>query len=360
LVRSDQPALDLADTGIGTFQKKINQLINFFEQEIEKKKREVEGVSSRSESLIIGPAPPIPIEERMDPAENQRSIAQIRSLIKEGKKREAMPLIETVCNSFQVYQRLWDEGNQDKRSFMEEKDSMHPLVENFLIDFFSSEAMRAEHANTRVLELGPGIGNDALNWLKYMPNLKQYLGLEASERAANIARARIKSLLVAREPGDIAPGWSIEVGDFVKRIQGVAQGMEQMGGRMSDVTTVITSISTLHYFWQPVFREILRSIHEILFHSRGYLVMALKTPDSASFKEHDLVESSRGYKVGIHKTEGILRAFMTPEEINKMLNEKGYEVIIAFPKVVEGYDRPGDREVFWCVIAKPKKITRKA
>ncbi|MCK5605083.1 hypothetical protein KAR91_24550, partial [Candidatus Pacearchaeota archaeon] len=29
LVRSDQPALDLADTGIGTFQKKISQLINF-------------------------------------------------------------------------------------------------------------------------------------------------------------------------------------------------------------------------------------------------------------------------------------------------------------------------------------------
>ncbi len=356
---SAQPILDLTEAHIEVLQKKTEQFISFFAQEVEKKQREgslkLDGGNNMMTSQPIG----LP-EERTDPAEVQRKIVEIRELIEGGRKREAIPLIETICSSFQAYQRLWDETNPNRRSFMNEKDSMHPLVETFLVDFFSSETMSAEHASTRVLELGPGIGNDALNWIKYMPNLKHYLGWEASKKAADIARARITNMLSKKGAGIAPTEWHIEPGDFVKRIQGAAQGLEQVGGRMSDVTTVITSISTLHYFWQPVFREILRSIHEILFHSRGYLVMALKTPESASFKEHALLESTKGYKVGIHREEGILRAFMTPEEINKMLDEKGFDMTnaITFPKVIEGYDHPGDKEVFWNIIVKPKKIKR--
>lgn len=354
--KSIQGVIDLKDIDINSLERFAKQLVNFFKSlSVENAKKTIDV------NEIMRNIPIVTSLKKSDPLETQRKVDRIRNLWKRGDRRGAMILIEEFALSHDAYQRLWDPSNKKKRSFMIEKETMHPIVENFLKDFAVLDSFQKKFPNgVSVLELGPGIGNDALNWFKYLPNLRYYAGIDVSENAAGKARERIKTLLAGHKPANLNY-WSVEVGDFVKRVQAIAEGLSSIGVEApNNTTTVITSISTLHYFWQPVFKEILRSIHEILYYSRGYLVMAIKTPESDSFKEHEVIESAKGYELCFHPDEGIVRAFMTPKEINRMLDEKGFDMKNAttFPKVVEGYDFPGQKEVFHNVIVQPKKLPK--
>ena len=57
------------------------------------------------------------------------------------------------------------------------------------------------------------------------------------------------------------------MGDFVKKIQQIAHGLSAVPDKQaSRTTTVITSVSTLHYFWEEELRELLKNIYQIMLH----------------------------------------------------------------------------------------------
>jgi len=311
--------------------------------------------------------------DEADALEEKGKIAEARK-----KEAEGRQMITEFCASPERYKRMWKLALRKRKessqillphNFMIEKEEPHILIRSLVEDHFILEQMRAEYPNVRILELGPGIGNDAVYMLTHIPNLKEYRGVEVSPEAAKVCRERIKRVLAGRS-GLICPEWRIEEGNFSDRLPEIAEGLEAEGELALKKPVIVVSISTMHYKWEEKTLEDLEQAHRICWLTGGFMVIALKTPQSDSWKDHDQFarlkknqeNKKEKYYVGVHKTERIMRAFMSKEKIISMMDKAGFDMknAITFLKVVEGFDFDGQKEAFWCTMAWPKNPRKAA
>ena len=287
----------------------------------------------------------------------RKKVSEIRQLLKAGRKWEAVEIINDLCTSFKAYPGLWRMKDEEKHNFMKHQEGLNEFT-RYLFEEYLTESVRKELSITtnRIFELGPGIGNDAVQLLQRLPNVKEYYAIEASDIAANLARERLKQ---RAQSDKLLINIKVEEEDFVRRLGEIAHEIDTAKKWIlpKSERRIVVSKSALHYFWEDMFTEIMRNIHKIVWAGNGLLILALKTPDAATWKEHIPIESKQGYRVGLHPKEAIVRAFMEKEKIAAILDSVGFDMVNAdkFQQTMRNYDFDGKDEAFYFVIARPKK-----
>lgn len=302
-------------------------------------------------------------------ANARNNISKIKELERIGNIEKALLLkdkvkkeVETYCHSTNRYNSLWKlrEVLGHGHSFMNIKKEAHPVLKHIVEDIFFQEQFPENYPKIHVEELGPGMGNDALYLLNNLPNIQSFRATDISKTVVKKFRKRVHSEFAENykfktERRNI----KIKKGDFNKHLNTMRQEYESLIN--TPIPTLFVSMSTMHYEWPDVLQENFRNIARICKKSNGMFALALKTPQSASWKEHinlgsfGIDNKERKYYIGIHPKEMLMRAFISPEQINTMLYQAGFDMLnaTAFSKSIE-YDFKGDREMFWCVVAKAK------
>ncbi len=306
-------------------------------------------------------------------------VRKARKLAEEGKIAELKDLVTKYCQAFDVYQRLYEATGEDRRNFMQPKDEPHPIIKTLVTHRLADAGVQGRLPMIRILELGSGIGNDGLYLLKalYKLNLRNrasYLGIEGTRKAIDIMRERAVGL----DPSYL-PRFDLKEGNFKKHLREKAMEaqdylnvMTRLGGNAQKIArlrrravikdefpTDIVSVSTLHYDFEEDFLPIITNIRDILLVTGGSFTFALKRPDSDSCNNHAIIYESqdKGYKLGLHRREGIMRAFMDWSWLIEEMDKAGFDMKkgITHPKAVMGYDYYGQREMFTCGIAEARQ-----
>ena len=317
-------------------------------------------------------APSMPVRRVMPPW-RYAQIQEIRKLALEGNIREVKELSQKVCQSFNVWGELFDEG---RHNFMKDRPC-HPLTSYLLAHpesigaLLSGQPIGQKRGNRlKMLELGPGIGNDAVALVKGL-DLLSYHAVEASEKAAEICRGRLQEALATKNgipPDEI----KVAVADFMPMLQSMsylatrqrhssASLKEDENRRLSEYPNVILSISSLYHRWPDELEKALLCISNILRVFRGKLVFAIATKDSETRQNHKIIhhDDPPGFLVGLHEQEGMIRSFGSREAVNAMLQKVHFDFLSPntrqFEATVEGYNQDGAKEEFYCVIVQPKE-----
>lgn len=331
------------------------------EEEPREEIREMEGIEQTGfqpqvPNVLPHTKPETSIVTPSDP-EIRRQINKIRRLLDEGKKREAVEIIDEVCNSFISYQGLWRMRGGKKHNFMKPQEDLEYLNE-FTRWLFEEYFIKSRHGelsttNNKIFELGPGVGDEAVQFFERFPNLTEYYAIEGCDIAANMTRERLNQL---KRP---LIKFRVEESDFVRRLGEISLEIDEGSKEWvlpKNERRIVVCKSVLHYFWENVLKEvIMTNIHKIVWAGNGLLFLALKTPDADTWKEHIPIESKEGYKVGLHPEEAIMRAFMTIDKIKTILESVGFDIVAITPRTMRDYDFDGKEEDFCFVIAKPKQ-----
>jgi len=292
--------------------------------------------------------------DRMDPA-GREQIRRIRNAFANGDSEEGNQIMRQFFNSAESFFRMGKEGYQglSQRNFMAEKDEPFPLVDYFRAH--ELKGMTDQKAKLRVLELGPGIGNDAMRWIR-MSGVEQYLGIDANPKAVETSNQRIKGLFDKGMKGKMA---QVIIGNFIEHLEKIhANTHKQFQKSDKRLKTIVVGISVLHYLAveEREFKRVLGMIRDIVSPTRGRLVMAMKTPRSDTCRIHTIVRKEGGRVIGISRPEKIARAFLERDYLVGVLKDVGFDVEKAtlMKQTVKEYDFPGFDEEFECVIAQPK------
>ena len=108
-----------------------------------------------------------------------------------------------------------------------------------------------------MLELGAGIGNDALGFLT-SPRVASFVGTDLSESGLKTLAERAADPRVRILPGDFA------------------QLLKASASHSLETVNLVYSYSSLHYFSSSELSEILSDIHRLLAPSNGHLAFAIK------------------------------------------------------------------------------------
>ena len=284
----------------------------------------------------------------------KRMIKQVGSLVRGGKNVDAKKMYEQIRSGFHDYAKIWKKGDHN---FMTPKEEPDEVVKEILRAIWCDDELKELFfTDNSILELGPGIGNDAVSLVSRLPNISSYHAIEKYLSAARRTRERVGGLKRDRRLRELKV--SVTNADFLKRIQAETASDTRKpipkGNRR-----IVLSKSTLHYDLKEVFAGvILPNLNKLV--DNGYLVLAMKTPESATWDEHEPIyepweeAEQDGYLCGIHKKEGQLRAFVTKEKLEQMLSEAGFEIIKSKKVTIPDYDSTGQDEIFSLVIAKVK------
>lgn len=287
-------------------------------------------------------------------------VQRIRNAFRVGDIDGGNRIMRQFFNSADSFYRMGKEGYQGlaQRNFMAEKSEVFPLV-----DYFRGHELKAmtdQNSRLRILELGPGIGNDALMWVR-MSGVAQYLGVDANPKAVETSNRRIKEMFAKGMRGKVA---NVVMGNFIDHLEAIQRNAhEHMKKSDKRFKTIVVGISVLHYLAveEREFKRILGVIRDIVAPTRGRLVMATKTPRSDTCRLHTVVQRDGGRVIGISRPEKIARAFMERDYLVSVLKDVGFDVERAtlMKQIVKEYDFPGFNEEFECVIAQPKEPTKK-
>jgi SAM-dependent methyltransferase len=250
-------------------------------------------------------------------------------LIAAGRNRDAVCYARFLLD----FQFDWGDVYADPGlaySFMKEREP-NPLVWRLLDEL----GRRGERL--RILELGCGIGNDAMAFLS-SPLVEAYVGVDVSEQAlaqfaerAGRAGARLRPTLLQ--------------GDFVDVL---ASGRPELG-----CVNLVYSYSSLHYFSSEELREIYGLLHWMLLRlqpAAGYLGFAIKGQGS--------VWEGQGlplYRPDVWVNwDGQSRWFPSREALSRQLDAAGFEVRFHELHDHWGYSEVGRRDVFHYVLCSPR------
>lgn len=273
----------------------------------------------------------------------------INQLVMQGDLERAVDAID------KIYRQSYDElFRRESRNYMKPGHPPHPLVNRLGVLLMDEKSKQM--GPVRLAELGPGVGNDA-SYLLSQRAVDQYVGIESSGYACMRARQQIKTTLAGL--GGTLPQAEVHNEDYVGWAKQQAKTPATIfeGGS----PTNMLSISTLHYFPEKRFQEILQNLCRILAPTRGLLAIALKTPKSASYRQAGqwVVSRDPRYPMVYNPKEGIVRAFLEKDVLQEHLEAAGFDIQITREDKVMGYDHDGEEEVFNSVVAKavnPAKI----
>jgi SAM-dependent methyltransferase len=183
----------------------------------------------------------------------------------------------------------------------------------------------------KILELGCGIGNDALGFLS-SAKVESFTGIDISPDALGKLTTRTQ---------EHASRVTTIAGDF-------SEVLEQPAAHALERTNLIYSYSSLHYFNSTQLSEILTRAHRILEQNGGSLAFAIKGAGS--------IWDGQGvplYRPDVWiNWDGQSRWFPSVRAVDKLLERHGYAP--AFHETHEhwGYSERGRRDLFHYVLAR--------
>ncbi|MBI3180976.1 MAG: class I SAM-dependent methyltransferase [Myxococcales bacterium] len=258
-------------------------------------------------------------------------LAILGALADEGRERESQAYARFMLDLQFDWRRMYADPRL-AYGFMREREP-NPLVWRLL------EELRPRGLRLGVLELGCGIGNDALGLLG-SELVDSYTGIDISERALEAFEKR-----VARERPRVPP--RLIRSDFLELLERLTVPEAE--------ANLVYSYSSLHYFSSGELRRILQLVHRLL-RSRqsgqAFFCFGIKGAGS--------VWDGQGlplYRPDVWiNWDGQSRWFPTRGALAHQLDEAGYE--IRFHELHDhwGYSELGRRDVFHYVLCSPRRV----
>ncbi|MBI5422425.1 class I SAM-dependent methyltransferase [Candidatus Peregrinibacteria bacterium] len=190
-----------------------------------------------------------------------------------------------------------------------------------------------------VLDTGCGMGSDSVCFAKKGAKV---VALDTSRYALDIFQKK----LTLFHP------------ELIPRITMLCQDTRRALASMlgSERVTHIYGFSSWHYDPPMVLKAKLKAAYNILDRNRdkGYLGLAIKTIDSDSARadRHYRLTMGDDLNYSMDKEDRILRLYPEEDMLTELVAQAEFTSILLDIKPIEGYDKPGETEVFRQVIAK--------
>jgi len=250
-------------------------------------------------------------------------------LERSGRERDAVAFARFVFDLHYDWDRVYADPGL-AYEFLREREP-NPLVWRLL------DALRLRGERLSVLELGCGIGNDALGLLD-SDLVDAYTGVDVSQEALDAFARRARRRAAGAEP-------KLVRGDFL----GV---LERRPPELAGVNLVY-SYSSLHYFNSGELARIYALVHNLLSTdggARGYFAFGIKGAGS--------IWDGQGlplYRPDVWiNWDGQSRWFPSREALQRQLDRAGYELFFHELHDHWSYSEKGKRDVFHYVLASPR------
>lgn len=255
------------------------------------------------------------------------ALAVLDAFLESGRESEGLALARFLLDGRFDWQKVYD-SNTVPHEFLRPREA-NPLVWHVLDELVPYRPLR-------VIELGCGIGNDAMAFLE-SPLVDRYLGIDVVPQAIETFQKRIES-----SPKPIAP--RLVCGDFAKQL---ADPEIRDGGY-----NCVYAYSSLHYFASAELRQIFSLVRALLFASGtpGFFAFGLK--GTGSIWEGQGVPLYRP-DVWINP-DGQSRWFPSKAALAKELDKAGFEIRFHDLHNHWGYSEKGKRDTFHYVICSPR------
>jgi SAM-dependent methyltransferase len=214
-------------------------------------------------------------------------------------------------------------------AFLDERDP-NPLVWRVLDELRGRQKLR-------VLELGCGIGNDALGLLR-SPQSEAYVGVDLAVRALTRFRQRLDGTGITVEP-------QLLVGDLLQTLERHLPA--------GPAPNLVYSYSSLHYFPSAALQRIFELVRQLLLRNApdpGWFAFAIKGAGS--------VWEGQGlplYRPDVWVNhDGQSRWFPSQKALARQLDKAGFEIRMHEVHDHWGYSETGRRDVFHYVLCSPR------
>ncbi|WP_373047503.1 methyltransferase domain-containing protein [Vulgatibacter sp.] len=255
------------------------------------------------------------------------SLAILDALLATGREMEGLALARFLLDGRFDWQKVYDAGTVP-HEFLRPRDP-NPLIWQLLDDL-------APYRPLRVIELGCGIGNDAMALLE-SPHVDRYLGIDVVPQAIEGFRRRVASAPPATAPGLVC-------GDFAEHLADPA--VREAG------YNCVYAYSSLHYFASAELKRIFALVRSLLLAGgrNGFFAFGLKGTGS--------IWEGQGlplYRPDVWiNPDGQSRWFPTRQALAKELDAAGFEVRFHELHNHWGYSEKGKRDTFHYVVCTPR------
>lgn len=255
------------------------------------------------------------------------ALAILDALLASGRETEGLALARFLLDGRFDWQKVYDSGTVP-HEFLRQRDP-NPLVWQILDEL-------APYRPLRILELGCGIGNDAVAFLE-SPLVERYLGIDVVPQAIQAFRGRVDGAGLR-----IAP--ELVCGDFAERLADPA--IRQAG------YNCVYAYSSLHYFASAELRRIFALVRSLLLACGGNGFFAF------GFKGTGSIWDGQGlplYRPDVWiNPDGQSRWFPTKQALARELDAAGFEIRLHEMHNHWGYSEKGKRDTFHYVICSPR------
>jgi len=255
------------------------------------------------------------------------TLAVLDAFLDRGMETEGLALARFLLDGRFDWQQVYDSGTVP-HEFLRPRDP-NPLVWQLLDEL-------APFRPLRVIELGCGIGNDAMALLE-SPVVDRYLGIDVVPQAIEAFRRRVDD-----EPKRLRP--ELICGDFAEVL---ADPAVREGG-----FNCVYAYSSLHYFASAELKRIFALVRSLLLASgrNGFFAFGLK--GTGSIWEGQGIPLYRP-DVWINP-DGQSRWFPTKQALARELDAAGFEVRTHQLHDHWGYSEKGKRDTFHYVVCTPR------
>lgn len=255
------------------------------------------------------------------------ALAVLDAFLASGREPEGLALARFLLDGRFDWQKVYDAGTVP-HEFLRPREP-NPLVWQVLDEL-------APFRPLRVIELGCGIGNDAMAFLE-SPLVERYLGIDVVPQAIERFGERVEEA-----PKAIAP--QLVCGDFAEQL---ADPEVRAAGY-----DLIYGYSSLHYFASAELRRIFSLVRSLLLASGkvGFFAFGLKGTGS--------IWDGQGvplYRPDVWiNPDGQSRWFPTKQALARELDAAGFEIRFHALHDHWGYSEKGKRDTFHYVICSPR------
>lgn len=255
------------------------------------------------------------------------ALAILDALLASGRETEGLALARFLLDGRFDWQKVYDDGDVP-HEFLRPRDP-NPLIWQLLDDL-------APYRPLRVIELGCGIGNDAVALLQ-SPLVDRYLGIDVVPQAIEGFRRRLQTDEYTTMP-------ELVCGDFARQLADPA--VREAG------YNCVYAYSSLHYFASAELKRIFALVRSLLLASGGNGFFAFGLKGTGSIWEGQGVPLYRP-DVWINP-DGQSRWFPTRQALARELDAAGFEVRFHELHNHWGYSEKGKRDTFHYVVCSPR------
>jgi len=255
------------------------------------------------------------------------ALAVLDAFLATGRETEGLALARFLLDGRFDWQKVYDSGTVP-HEFLRPREP-NPLIWQLLDDL-------APYRPLRVIELGCGIGNDAMAFLE-SSHVDRYLGIDVVPQAIEGFRRRLEGANGTRRP-------ELVCGDFAAHLKDPA--VREAG------YNCVYAYSSLHYFASTELKRIFSLVRSLLLASgrNGYFVFGLKGTGS--------IWDGQGlplYRPDVWiNPDGQSRWFPTKQALAKELDAAGFEIRSHELHNHWGYSEKGKRDTFHYVVCSPR------